>query len=152
MFSIDRTDEKILRELEQDGRASNVELSARVNLSPSQCLRRVRRLEDAGVIRAYRAEIDRRKLGYMMVAYVLVSVTNQIKGAREMLMEYLQDKPEVLSIHGVTGNIDLIFEVQARDLEHFTDLVLKQIYGHETVMNSVSYVILDTKKLNGISI
>lgn len=152
MLSIDRTDEKILRELERDGRASNVELAARINLSPSQCLRRVRRLEDAGVIRGYRAEIDRRQLGYMLVAYVLVTVTNQVKGAREMFMEYLQDKPEVLSIHGVAGNIDLIVEVQARDIEHFTDLVLKQIYGHQYVMNSTSYVILDTTKLHGVKI
>jgi DNA-binding Lrp family transcriptional regulator len=52
----------------------------------------------------------------------------------------------VLSIHGVAGNVDMIIELQARDMEHFTDLVIDQIYGHKYVMNSTSYIFLDTKR------
>jgi len=52
----------------------------------------------------------------------------------------------VLSIHGVAGNVDMIIELQARDMEHFTDLVITQIYGHKYVMNSTSYIFLDTRR------
>ena len=88
----------------------------------------------------------------MLLAYVLITVTSHVNGAREMFMDYLMDKEEVLSIHGVAGNIDLIVELQAKDIEHFTDLVLKQIYGHKYVVNSTSYVILDTRKLKGMEL
>lgn len=145
-IDLDRIDRKIIRELQLDGRSTNVELASRVHLSPSQCLRRTRRLEETGVIRGYMAVIDHRKVGYLLRAYVLITVTSQIDGARDKVMDFLLGKEEVLSIHGVAGNVDMIIEVQARDMEHFTELVIEQIYGHKYVMNSTSYIFLDTKR------
>jgi len=145
-IDLDRIDRKIIRELQLDGRSTNVELASRVHLSPSQCLRRTRRLEETGVIRGYMAVIDHRKVGYLLRAYVLITVTSQINRARDTVMDFLLGKEEVLSIHGVAGNVDMIIEVQARDMEHFTELVIEQIYGHKYVMNSTSYIFLDTKR------
>lgn len=145
-IDLDRIDRKIISELQLDGRSTNVELASRVHLSPSQCLRRTRRLEEAGVIRGYTAVIDHRKMGYLMRAYVLITVASQINGARDKVMDFLMGKEDVLSIHGVAGNVDMIIELQARDMEHFTDLVIDQIYGHKYVMNSTSYIFLDTKR------
>ena len=145
-IDFDRIDRKIIRELQLDGRSTNVELASRVHLSPSQCLRRTRRLEETGVIRGYMAVIDHHKMGYLVQAYVLITVTSQIDGARDKVMDFLMGKEEVLSIHGVAGNVDMIIELQARDMEHFTDLVIDQIYGHKYVMNSTSYIFLDTRR------
>ena len=145
-IDLDRIDRKIIRELQLDGRSTNVELASRVHLSPSQCLRRTRRLEETGVIRGYMAVIDHRKMGYLLRAYVLITVTSEINGARDKVMDFLMGKEDVLSIHGVAGNVDMIIELQARDMEHFTDLVIDQIYGHKYVMNSTSYIFLDTKR------
>ena len=145
-FELDRIDRKIIRELQLDGRSTNVELASRVHLSPSQCLRRTRRLEENGVISGYTAIIDHRKMGYMLRAYVLVTVTNQVDKARDMVMDFLMDKEDVLSIHGVAGNIDMIIELQAMNIEHFTELVIDQIYGHKYVINTTSYITLDTRK------
>jgi Lrp/AsnC family transcriptional regulator, leucine-responsive regulatory protein len=145
-FELDRIDRKIIRELQLDGRSTNVELASRVHLSPSQCLRRTRRLEKTGVISGYTAIIDHRKMGYMLRAYVLVTVTTQVDRARDMVMDFLMDKEDVLSIHGVAGNIDMIIELQAMNIEHFTELVIEQIYGHKYVVNTTSYITLDTRK------
>ena len=145
-FELDRIDRKIIRELQLDGRSTNVDLASRVSLSPSQCLRRTRRLEETGVISGYTAIIDHRKMGYMLRAYVLVTVTKQVDRARDMVMDFLMDKEDVLAIHGVAGNIDMIIELQAMNIEHFTELVIEQIYGHKYVMNTTSYITLDTRK------
>ncbi len=145
-IDLDRIDRKIIRELQLDGRSTNVELASRVYLSPSQCLRRTRRLEETGVIRGYTAVIDQRKMGYLVRAYVLIAVTSEVNEARDKVMDFLMDKEDVLSIHGVAGNVDMIIEVQARDMEHLTDMVIGQIYGHRYVLNSTSYIFLDTKR------
>ena len=145
-MELDRIDRKIIHELQLDGRSTNVELASRVHLSPSQCLRRTRRLEESGVIRGYTAVIDHRKMGYLLRAYVLITVTSQVNGARDKVMDFLMGKEDVLSIHGVAGNVDMIIELQARDMEHFTDLVIREIYAHKYVMNSTSYIFLDTKR------
>lgn len=145
-MELDRIDRKIIRELQLDGRSTNVELASRVHLSPSQCLRRTRRLEETGIITGYKAVIDHRKMGYLLQAYVLITVTRQVDGARDMVMDFLMGTEDVLSIHGVAGNVDMIIELQARDMEHFTDLVIRQIYGHKYVVNSTSYIFLDTKR------
>ncbi|RYY51706.1 MAG: Lrp/AsnC family transcriptional regulator, partial [Comamonadaceae bacterium] len=73
---LDRTDLKILSLLQQDGRLSNVELAERVSLSPTPCLRRVKRLEEAGVIAFYRAELDRRQLGLGVTAFVCINIAD----------------------------------------------------------------------------
>jgi Lrp/AsnC family leucine-responsive transcriptional regulator len=145
-IDLDRIDRKIIRELQMDGRSTNVELASRVHLSPSQCLRRTRRLEETGVISGYTAVIDHRKMGFLVRAYVLISVTSQVNEARDKVMDFLMAKEDVLSIHGVAGNVDMIIEIQARDMEHFTDLVIGQIYGHKYVMNSTSYIFLDSRR------
>ena len=85
-------------------------------------------------------------MGYLLRAYVLITVTSQFNGARDKVRDFLMGKEDVLSIHGVAGNVDMIIELQARDMEHFTDLVIRQIYGHKYVMNSTSYIFLDTKR------
>ena len=124
---IDVIDRKILRELTADGRISNVELAERVGLSPSACSRRVRALEERGVIRGYRAVVDRAALGVRFVAYVAVGLSEHTKKAQEDFERAIARAPEVRECHNITGNVEYLLRVEAEGLsayKHFhTDIL-----------------------------
>ena len=151
-LEMDRLDHKIILALREDGRISNVQLAEQVNLSPSQCLRRVRRLEESGVISGYRADINYEKLGFGLVAWVLVMVSKEIAGARDSVMRYLQSDDSVQSVYGVTGDVDLMLEVRTRDMAAFTELVIKRLYARNEVVSTKSYIRLDTAKRHGVPV
>ena len=121
--SIDRTDRRILRALQQDGRMTNANLAKSVALSPSPCLRRVNRLEDEGVIRGYRAELDPRALGWGITAFVHVVSTKPPEADVIGFEKDLAKIPQIVSCHAVTGPTDLILRVVARDLDDYYRLM-----------------------------
>jgi DNA-binding Lrp family transcriptional regulator len=108
-----------LRELGRDGRLSNIDLADRVGLSPSACLRRVQELERRGIIRGYRAVLDRVALGSGFVAYVGVGLSNHNKAAQEGFEIAIARAPEVRECHNVTGSIEYLLRVEAADLAAF---------------------------------
>lgn len=146
---LDRLDYKIIQALEHNGRASNVQIAEQVNLSQSQCLRRIRTLEEHGVIRGYHAEIDYKKLGYSVIGWILITVNKDSPGARDNVIRYLQVHECAMSVFGVTGDVDLMVEVRTKDMDEFTKLLVKGIYAHEQVVSTKSYLRLDTAKVNG---
>ena len=148
-ITLDRTDYKIIQALEQDGRLSNTQLAERINLSQSQCLRRLRQLEEMDIISGYRAKINYEKLGYSVMAWTLVTVSKDVPNARDNVMNFLQQQSAAINVHGVTGDVDLMVEVCAKDMAQFTDLVVKQLYAHSDVVSTKSYIRLDTAKQNG---
>lgn len=146
MGNLDVIGRKILHELANDGRISNLELADRVGLSPSACLRRVQELERSGVIKGYRARIDPAKIGATFIAYVTVGLSTHTKKAQGDFEAAVAMAPEVRECHNITGAIEYILRVEAADLaayKHFHTEVL----GVLPQVNSIStYVVMDSPK------
>jgi len=124
---LDRTDLRILRELQRDGRLTNVELAERVNLSPSPCLRRTRRLEEEGVIRGYRADLDRTRVGLGLTVFVEIKVGLHTRSNADALTAALRDIPEVVSCFMVSGGADFLAEVVVPDLPAYERLLSERL-------------------------
>jgi len=125
-ISLDALDSKILAALQEDGRLSNVELAERVGLSPSPCLRRVKRLEEEGYIAGYKAKVDRRRLGLGMTIFVGVKVDGHRDANARAFQEGVQKLPEVVACHMVSGETDFLLEVVVADLAAY-DAFLSRI-------------------------
>lgn len=113
---MDRINEHILQELSRDGRVSNLELAERVGLSPSACLRRVQELERRGIIRGYRAVLDRTRLGLGFVAYATVGLNSHTKASQEAFERAMAAAPEVVECHNVTGSVEYLLRIEVADL------------------------------------
>lgn len=146
MTDLDDIDRKILRELSHEGRISNLDLSGRVGLSPSACLRRVQELERSGVIKGYRARIDPARVGTGFIAYVTVGLSRHTKDAQAGFEAAIAEAPEVRECHNVTGSIEYLLRVEAADLaayKHFHTEVL----GVLPQVNAITtYVLMDSPK------
>src|SRR5690606_17525969 len=116
---LDRTDLRLLALLQQEGRAANAELAARVNLSPSACLRRIQRLEASGVVTGYGARLDPRALGLGLQAFVRVQLEKHGTPGIDRFVAHVQDWEEVVACHALTGDMDSLLHVYVEDLEHF---------------------------------
>ncbi len=146
MTDIDQIDHHILRVLSRDGRISNLALAEQVGLSPSACLRRVSALERAGVITGYRAVLSPEKTGIGFVAYVTVGLSQHAKTAQEAFERAISRSPEVRECHNITGSVEYLLRVEARDLaayKHFHTEVL----GVLPQVNAItSYVVMGSPK------
>lgn len=130
---MDQISEKILQELSRDGRLSNTELSERVGLSPSACLRRVQDLERRGVIKGYRAVLDRKQTGSAFVAYIGVGLSDHSKPAQAGFERAMQAAHEVKECHNITGTIEYLLRVECADIEAYK-------YFHTEILGQVPYV------------
>jgi Lrp/AsnC family transcriptional regulator, leucine-responsive regulatory protein len=124
---IDLTDRKMLEILQQDGRISNAALAEQLHLSPSPCLRRLRALEQDGVITGYRAQLDRNKLGLGMTVFVELQVDGHSDRTAAAISTALQETPEVTSAHIVSGAADFRLEVVVQDLAAYERLMFETL-------------------------
>lgn len=122
-IDLDQTDLRILAELQQDARLTNVDLAERVHLSPSPCLRRTKRLEEAGVIRGYRADLDRDKIGLGLTVFVEIKVDRHSRQNADALARALAAMPEVVSCCMVSGAADFLVELVVPDLTAYEQLL-----------------------------
>lgn len=120
---LDEIDRRILAELQADGRMTNVELASRVGISPPPCLRRVRALEEAGLIRGYRALLDERKLGIETVFFAFVHLASQAEADLAAFQSRINAWPAVRECWTLSGDIDFVLKCVASDLKGFQDLV-----------------------------
>ena len=120
METLDKFDWAILNELQRDGRLTNAELAQRVGLSAAPCWRRVRALEDAGVIKGYRAEIDRQKVGLDVFAFVRLDAERNRGDITRQLEEAILKIPEVISCHYISGTGTFELQVVSKDLNTFS--------------------------------
>jgi len=120
---LDAIDRRILRELQDDGRITNVELARRVGISPPPCLRRVRALEEAGYIKGYRALLDGKLLGYDVTVFALVHLSSQADADLKQLEEFVRGQPLVRECWMLSGEIDFILKCVAPDLKTFQSFV-----------------------------
>jgi Lrp/AsnC family transcriptional regulator, leucine-responsive regulatory protein len=146
---MDAVDRKILAELQRDGRLSNVELAERVNLSPSPCLRRLRRLEQAGLIEGYRAVLDRRKVGLGLTVFVELKIEGHSTKTAARLEDVFRAMDEVVACHIVSGPADFLLEVVVADLEAYEHFLLETLLDVAGVSDVRSNFAIHTIKSNG---
>ena len=132
---LDRTDLRILEVLQQHGRLSNQEVADRVSLSPSPCLRRIKRLEDSGVIRQYVALVDPEKIGLGLLAYVSVKLEKRGKMPIEDFGARVQGWPEVAACYAMTGEMDYLLRVHVEDLQHFSRFMMDRLLPQPAVVD-----------------
>ena len=144
--AFDRTDLRLLALLQRDGRASNADLAAQVNLSPSACLRRIQRLEATGVVAGYAARLDPQALGLGLQAFVRVQLEKHGAPGIERFIANVQDWDEVVACHALTGDMDYLLQVYVRDLEHFSRFLLDRLLNASGVADVNSSFVLRTVK------
>lgn len=129
-MQLDRYDRQILELLQQDGRISNQDLADRIALSPSACLRRLRALEESGLIRGYRALLDARKLGLSLMALIHISMDRHTPERFSHFEAAVEQIPQVLECLLITGqDADYQIKVIVRDMDAFQELLLNRITG-----------------------
>ena len=162
-IALDKTDRKILSILQADGRLSNQDVAEQVALSPSPCLRRIKRLEEAGVIRQYVALLDPDKIGLGLLAYVNVRLekhneasahsTARVLGAqntqpspRADFAESVAQWPEVVACYAMTGEMDYLLRVHVEDMDHFSRFMMATLLRHPAVLDVKSSFALQRVK------
>ena len=149
----DAIDLQILRELQADGRMTNVELAERVGLTAPPCLRRVRALEEAGVIRSYHADLDAAKLGYSITVFAMVSLRSQAEVDLQRFENYVATLPEVRECYMLNGEIDFILKVVARDLQSFQSFLTTHLTAAPNVSSvKTSLTIRTAKQMAGVPV
>jgi Lrp/AsnC family transcriptional regulator, leucine-responsive regulatory protein len=131
----DATDRRILEELQQDGRLQNIELASKVGLSPSPCLRRVRRLEDIGVIERYAAILDPIKLGLNLEVFVRVSLITQDAENIEQFTKAIRSLPQVVECFVMAGECDALLRVVAANLDDYRHFQIKHLNRSTGIQN-----------------
>ena len=143
---LDRTDRRILEQLQAEGRLSNQELAERVSLSPSPCLRRVRALERAGVIQCYTAVLDPSRVGLELLAYVSVKLEKRGKMPVDQFTRAVQSWPEVITCFSMTGDMDYLMRVHVENLARYSRFVMDKLLKQPGVIDIKSNFVLERVK------
>ncbi len=126
---LDRTDIRILRELQHDGSITNVELAKKAGISPPPCLRRVKALEEAGYIRGYHADIAADKMGFGITVFTMIALTNHTESDIAHFAKLIEGWPQVRESYLMTGDCDYLLKIVAEDWEAFQKFVTSQLTG-----------------------
>lgn len=143
---LDSAERQILQCLQRDGRMSNVDLAEHIGLSESPTFRRVKQLEQKGVIRGYSAIVDQRLLGLDVVAFVQVSMEKQQDAATDAFLAQVHDEPHIVECHAMSGTHDYLMKVVARNIDHFSELCMERILKFPGVRHVESSFSLKTVK------
>ncbi len=138
---MDRTDIKLLGLLQEDGRISNVRLAENLHMSETPCWRRLKKLETTGVIEGYQANLNRRRLGLGVMAFVQLSCAEHDQDATAEFQRIVQNCPNILTCHNTTGDDDYLLVAVARDLDdysHFVETVLRRLPGVTGIRSNLS--------------
>ena len=146
MATMDEIDRKLLAELQSEGRVTNVDLAARVGLTAPPCLRRVRALEEDGVIRGYHAELDASKLGFAITVFAMVSLRSQAEEDLRAFEDHILTLPEVRECHMLNGEIDFILKVVSKDLQSFQEFLTSKLTPAPNVVSVKTSLTIRTAK------
>lgn len=144
--SFDSIDRVILAELQRHGRITNVQLASRAGLTAPPCLRRVRALEQAGVISSYHARLDAAAMGYAITVFVMVSLKSQAEKDLRAFEAHVAALPLVRECHMLNGEIDFILKIVARDLQHFQDFLTTRLTPTPNVASVKTSLTIRTSK------
>jgi len=142
----DFMDKKILQVLQTNGRLSNAKLAEQVNLSQSQCLRRLRTLEDRGLIDGYMACLNRKNIGLDVMAIVLVTLETNSEQGGESLRKFSRDNAEVTECHGTAGPADYVLRIVSPDIESYSHFLTQRLSTCEGVIKTQSHLLMDYVK------
>ena len=148
MTELDLTDRKILTELQADGRISNTDLSRKVGLSESPCLRRVRNLEADGVIAGFSVLLDHRKLGLEIVAYVQVNLDQRSEADTNAFVNAVRKATWIVECVAISGTHDYLLKIAAKNIDHFGELTMKKLLRFPGVTDITSNLVLASIKDN----
>jgi DNA-binding Lrp family transcriptional regulator len=152
-FALDDIDRQILDTLQRNGRITNVELASKVGLTAPPCLRRVRNLEESGIIRAYHAELDDNAFGYAITVFAMVSLKSQAESDLTSFEAHVATLPEVRECYMLNGEIDFLLKVVAHDLQSFQQFLTSKLTPAPNVASvKTSMTIRCSKKEAGIPI
>lgn len=143
---MDEFDRKIVEALQEDARMPVAQVAERIALSPTPVSRRIKRLEDDGVIRGYQPVLSPRRLGFELDAYVLINLAAHSDENISAFEQAIQDNPYVIACHAVTGDMDYLIHVIARDVEHLSQITLKTLVRIPGVRDVKSIIVLETIK------
>lgn len=148
---LDPIDRKILSELQADGRMTNVELARRVGISAPPCLRRVRSLEDSGLIRGYHADVNARELGFEVRVFAMVGLDSQAESELSAFEQRCRNWPLVRECHMLNGEVDFILKCVAPDLSSFQGFLTGELLSTPNVASvKTSLVIRGAKDQPGV--
>lgn len=145
-MQLDQTDIQILEILQDNGRITNVKLAEHVGISPPSMLERVRKLEASGVIYKYVTILDRRKIGYGLMAIISVSLSLHQVSSLEKVVEELAALREVQECYQLTGDVDFLLKVAVKDMDSYTDFVNYKLSGIPGIQNIKTSFVLNTIK------
>jgi DNA-binding Lrp family transcriptional regulator len=151
--TFDPIDRKILAELQADGRMTNVDLAVKVGLTAPPCLRRVRALEEDGIIEGYHADLNATQLGFSITVFAMVSLKSQAEDDLRAFEEHVMNLPQVRECHMLNGEIDFILKVVARDLKEFQSFLTSSLTPAPNVAGvKTSLTIRTSKRLPGVPV
>jgi Lrp/AsnC family transcriptional regulator, leucine-responsive regulatory protein len=143
---LDKIDLKILRILQENGRITNLQLSSDIGLSPAPTLERVKKLEQAGYIRSYHAQVDDKMLGLGIRAFIQISLTRQIANAIDNFRAQIAEIPEIVECYQVTGDADYFMKAMVKDISAFERLIAQKLSRIEEIGQMKTMVILSKVK------
>lgn len=146
IIKLDQIDRKVLEILQNNAKITNAQLSKEIGLSPAPTLERVKKLEQAGIIKSYHAQLDADKVGLGVSTFVQISLVGHRKSVTESFVEKIHAIPEVIECHHITGTGDFLLKVISRDISTYQKLMLEKINEIEEVSNTQTMVILSTFK------
>lgn len=139
---LDRLDLKILAQLQKTGRITNIELADLIGLSPSPCLTRVKRLEKAGYITGYGAQVNMRKLGEVLTVFTEVTLSEHRSGDFSRFEARIQKIDEIIECHLVSGGYDYLLKFVTRGVAHYQEIIESMLEGDYGIEKYFSYVVI----------
>lgn len=147
MSKLDKIDLRILQVLQDEARITNQDLANKIHLSPSSCLMRVRKLEEAGVLASYHAALNLKEVCRTVSCLVTISMKNQTKEDFSKFSEYVERVPEVLECYTVSGEFDFFLKVVAPNMERYKELTDEIIECTDAEMHLSTHVVMDENKV-----
>ncbi|MGE5398484.1 MAG: Lrp/AsnC family transcriptional regulator [Chitinophagales bacterium] len=145
-FILDNHDKAILRELQEDGSISNLDLSKKIGLSPSACLARKKNLLENGVIKKFTAIVDEKKLGMETLAFVLINLTPLNRETIHSFLEDVNQLPQVQECYTLSGSHDFMLKVVARDMESYRDFIIDYLMQNTAISRVETSMVMGIEK------
>lgn len=148
MASLDKTDLRILKALQEEAKITNQDLALKIHLSPSSCLMRVRKLEQAGILESYHAVINLKKICRMVQCIVTISMKNQSRSELAEFQEYVKSIPEVLECYTVSGAFDFFLKIAAPNMERYNEITDQLLESSGAEFHLSTHVVMEENKVS----
>lgn len=143
---LDNTDKAILRELQENGSISNLDLSKKIGLSPSACLARTKNLVESGIIKRFATIVDEKKLGMEVIAFVLVNLSPLNRETIHSFLEDVNKFPQIQECYTLTGSHDYLLKIVAKDMDSYRDFIIDSLMQNTTINSVETSMVMGIEK------